>query len=159
MTIDYHNSKIYKIEPTCPCEDGDVYIGSTSQLRLCDRWNNHTSKYKKKENNTTARILFDKYGVENCRIILIEAFSCNSKEDLTAREAHFIQTILCVNIHYKHNNPYTTHKEHQKNYRKNNKDQIKEYAKEYGKKYRKNNKDKIKEYNKIYRQNHPKLTF
>lgn len=41
--------------------------------------------------------LFDKHGVDNCRIILLEAFPCKSKEELTARESFYIQSIKCVN--------------------------------------------------------------
>ena len=97
MPVDYQNSKIYKIEPTCDHNEGDIYIGSTSRVRLCDRWDNHKSKHKNGKNSTTSRILFNKYGISNCRIVLIEAFPCNSKEELISKEAHFIQTVLCIN--------------------------------------------------------------
>ena len=33
--------------------------------------------------------LFEKYGVENCKIILIEKYPCNDKDDLVAREEYW----------------------------------------------------------------------
>ena len=95
---DYQNGKIYMIQPTCACEEGEIYIGSTARARLCDRWDGHKSSFKF-GSATSSKILFDKYGIKNCRIILIEAFPCNTKEELTAREAHYIKTRLCVNKH------------------------------------------------------------
>lgn len=41
--------------------------------------------------------LFDKYGVENCEIVLLESVNCNSKEELLARERWFIENNKCVN--------------------------------------------------------------
>lgn len=100
----YDNGKIYKIESDL----GDlIYIGSTTKERLSSRLAQHVYVYRNKPKdgvpkkgkspNYTSTILFDKYGVENCKIILIENYSCKSKDELTAREAHYIQTMQCVN--------------------------------------------------------------
>jgi hypothetical protein len=40
--------------------------------------------------------LFEKFGVEICRIVLFEMFPCSSRDELTAREAT-IQSLKCVN--------------------------------------------------------------
>ena len=42
-------------------------------------------------------ILFDEYGVEHCRILLIENCGCNSKEELLKREGFYIKEMECVN--------------------------------------------------------------
>jgi ribosome-interacting GTPase 1 len=41
--------------------------------------------------------LFDKYGIDNCDIILLELVEANSKDELYTTEAHYIKTINCVN--------------------------------------------------------------
>ena len=45
----------------------------------------------------TSFLIFDKYGLENCKITLLEDVSCSSKNELLAREAHYIRTMKCVN--------------------------------------------------------------
>lgn len=49
----------------------EEYIGSTRQ-RLAKRWSDHVSSYKKGLNTCNSRLLFDKYGVDNCLITLID---------------------------------------------------------------------------------------
>ena len=41
--------------------------------------------------------IFEKYGVENCKIVLIEMYPCDTKDELHKREAHYITTTVCVN--------------------------------------------------------------
>ena len=97
--VNYQNGKIYKIEDV----GGNMcYIGSTTKDFLSKRMVEHRSKYKTWCNdNTSIRFSvfknFQKYGVENCRIVLIELFPCDSKDELTSRESHFMHTIDCVN--------------------------------------------------------------
>ena len=43
--------------------------------------------------------IFDTYGIDNCRIVLIETYPCESRHQLTSREAHYIRTVACVNQH------------------------------------------------------------
>ena len=102
MTINYKNGKIYKIEPRGDHSEGDVYIGSTTKEYLSQRMTAHRSDYKSfkkgiREHKLTSFDLFDKYGVENCDIILLESVEANSKDELVSREAHYIRTIKCVN--------------------------------------------------------------
>jgi len=96
--IDYQKRKIYKIESHLRDK---IYIGSTTNEYLCQRMRGHRKNYNqwKKENRdlTTSFILFEEYGIDNCEIILIEAYPCNSKDELKSREAHYIKTIKCVN--------------------------------------------------------------
>ncbi len=37
--------------------------------------------------------------MDGCRIILVELCPCDTKDELLKREAHYIQTSDCVNIH------------------------------------------------------------
>ena len=162
----YSNGKIYKIEPING-EDGDVYIGSTTKQYLSQRMTAHRTKYKSFLNgkycNVTSFKLFEKYGVENCKIILLELVNANTKDELLAREAHHIKSVACVN----RNIPLQTDKEyykankdailiHKKEYREANKDAILIQKKEYykankdailiqKKEYQKANRDKINE--------------
>ena len=133
---DYQKSKIYEIVND---ETDEKYIGSTSVL-LCKRMAQHRSDYKHVYlkygymKQTSARIL--KYA--SAKIILIENYPCNSKEELEARERYWIKNSKCVNrVH-----PGRTSKE----YREENKEKIKEMKK----KYFENNKERLKEKNKKY---------
>ncbi len=45
----------------------------------------------------TSYNLFDKYGIDNCKITLLEVCSCTSRDELIARESHYIRTMKCVN--------------------------------------------------------------
>ena len=176
--VKYSEGKIYKIESHV----GDmVYYGSTTKKRLCDRMTFHRSGYnhwlKGKCNMVMAFKLFEQYGIENCKIVLIENCPCESKDELTSREAYFIRNFYCANKVV----PGRTDKEYYednknrilencKEYRENNKDKILKYHKEYyennkdkNKEYRENNKDKIKQYyednkNKILEQGKIKMT-
>lgn len=98
--VNYSNGKIYKIVPT----NGDniCYIGSTTKQYLSQRMDSHRACYRKWEKNkdknlTTSVELFEKYGIENCKIVLIENFPCNSKDELEKREGEYIKTLNCIN--------------------------------------------------------------
>ena len=41
--------------------------------------------------------MLDKYGVDNCHIILLETFPCGSVDELRAREAYYIRNTPCTN--------------------------------------------------------------
>jgi hypothetical protein len=142
-SINYNNGKIYKIEPICEYEDGDIYIGSTTKQYLSQRMTAHRAKYNQYKNNkcnkTKSFDLFDKYGIDNCQIVLLELVNVESKNELYQREAYYIRTLKCVNKYI----PLRTGKE----YRETNKEKIKEYDKEY----REANKEKIKKYDKEYK--------
>ena len=96
----YQCGKIYKIEAQNE-DEGDIYIGSTTKNTLAERMTRHRSSYKRWKNGETNYVtsfkLFDKYGIENCKIYLIENFPCNTKDELKSREGHFIKSMTCVN--------------------------------------------------------------
>ena len=98
--INYNNGKIYKIEPVCDHDEGDIYIGSTTKKYLADRMCDHRADFKrqsKTKKTISSFTLFEKYGVENCKIYLILLYPCNTKDELLSKEAEYIRTLKCVN--------------------------------------------------------------
>ena len=170
--VNYNDGKIYKIEPICVHDECDIYIGSTTKKYLSQRMDNHRCDYKRwkdcKCNKVTVYDIFDKYGVENCQIILIELVNASSKDELYAREKHHIKTLSCVNkviigrtrteylqdnkehtaqrnkVYYDNNKTHIV--EMSVNYYNNNKEAILEARKEYYDK----NKEILNERNKQY---------
>ncbi len=143
----YQKGKIYKI-----VDNGYnmTYYGSTIEKYLCNRMSKHKRKYKlyREKNEYTSFIIFEKYGIENCKIELVENYPCNSKEELLKREGYYIKNNECVNKnisgrtqkeYYEDNKEKI--KENTKIWRENNK----EYYKQKKKEYREKNKEKIKE--------------
>ena len=92
-TRDYSKGKIYKIE----CLNGDaddIYIGSTTKQFLSQRMTKHREDYRiwlnhdKSINLLPYRIkyltsykVFEKYGIENCIITLLESVNVNTLDD------------------------------------------------------------------------------
>jgi len=162
--VNYSKAKIYKIEPICEHEAGDVYIGSTTKEYLSQRMVNHRKDYRGWLRGAcrcvTVFKLFEKYGIENCRIELLECVNASCKDELIAREAFYIRAMNCVNKVI----PDRTKEEWGREYYKNNKEEISESQKKYyennraailerTQKYRENNKEKINEYQQKYREN------
>lgn len=92
----YQNGKIYKIQPNIEHEEGEVYIGSTINS-LSYRFSKHKSDYKKQDVFYTSFKIFDKYGIENCNIFLIENYPSDTKKQLRTREDYYIKINQCVN--------------------------------------------------------------
>jgi hypothetical protein len=135
--------KIYKIIS----DNTDmIYIGSTILKLLCSRYANHTCNYKKYTNGIGKKqsSSFDvlKYG--NNKIILIELYPCNSKDELHAREQYYIDLNKsnCVNKlkSFIGENKEEYKKQSKKEYRIKNIEKIKIQRKQF----REDNKDKFK---------------
>ena len=98
MPTDYQKTKIYKIESHL---GNKIYVGSTAKEYLSQRFQQHKVQYKRWKNGKVGKYtsfeLFDEYGIENCQIVLIEAYPCNSKDEKNAKEGHYIKTLNCVN--------------------------------------------------------------
>ena len=96
----------------------------------------HRNRYKKwKEGSndyTTCYNIFDKYGIENCEIYLIEKFPCDTKDELHSREGYYIQNNSCVNKCIAGRS--------KREYYEDNRDSILERVKQY----RQDNIDKVK---------------
>ena len=166
----YQNGKIYKL---INIEGTLTYIGSTTQS-LAKRKANHHSNYKNWINGTyhfvSSYKIFDD-DEDGCQIVLLEAFPCETKEELEKRERYYIENNECVNKV----RPTRTQKEYyednkdkilemNRKYRSNNEDQYQKYQNQYReenkeklqeqkKNYYKDNKDKINNNVKIYREN------
>ncbi len=134
--------KVYIIQPIVGGEDGDIYIGSTTQ-ELDRKLRAHKSDYNKwlrgKKLYLTSFSLFEKYGFENCKITLVS--DDNVYDTPQQKKAHYIHLIECCNKVMTGQSPLE--------YRAVNKDKLKEQSKLY----RENNKDKLKEQSKLYRDN------
>ena len=139
-TKDFSKAKIYKIVSS---QTDKCYIGSTIKEYLSNRLSAHKYDYKiwkeGKKNHITS---FDILQYDDAEIILIENYPCKDINELRARERFWIDSSDCVNK-YK---PGRTDKE----YRSENKDQIRKYKQTYYKE----NKEEIKKINNQYRQDH-----
>ena len=143
----YKRGKIYRIY----CED-ECYIGSTIEPYISNRLSGHKKAYKYflngKHRKVTSFLLFEKYGIDNCKIELIESYPCEDINQLTAREGYYIRnTKGCVNKYIMGRTTeeyYEDNKEKIKEYR----DQYKEKIIIYNKEYYEDNKDKLKKYKK-----------
>lgn len=95
--VNYKNGKIYKIMSN---QTDKIYIGSTTKLYLSDRMGKHRDDFHRwiegKCNYITSFELFE---FNDVKIILIESYSCNSKDELKMREQYWIDKFkdICVN--------------------------------------------------------------
>jgi hypothetical protein len=145
----YQNGKIYQIVSFS--HPDLIYYGSTIQT-LSMRFAGHRRDTKKENSNSSKQIIcFD-----DAKILLIENYPCNSKEELNKREGEYIRNNICVNKriegrtkeeYYEDNKELI--KEKNKEYYEGNREKIKENSKIYND----NNKEKITEKQKIYRDN------
>jgi hypothetical protein len=160
---DYQKGKIYKIVTLN--NEKDVYVGSTVKHYLCDRFQKHKQNFKNNEPCSSKEIL--KHG--DAKIVLIENFPCDSKDELHARELYHIKQ--CKNNGFNVVNilmPGKTEEEKKalkaktdKAYREAQGEILKEKKKEYyeankekhaerAKKYREENAELIKQRKKAY---------
>ena len=157
----YENGKIYKI--VCNIT-GDVYIGATTQ-KLSQRLTQHVSSSKKTLRPLKSRDLILR---GDYQIVLIENYSCNSKEELERKEREHIEANICVNrymptrtikewcdanketLSIKNKEYRNTNKEvisvKQKEYRDSHKEEIALLQKDYYNKHKESIKSKSNEY-------------
>ncbi len=151
----YHESKIYKIVST---KTKNVYIGSTTNKYLCNRFGQHAFEYRKWTNGDKKYryvTSFDILKFDDAEIILVEKFPCESKDELTARERYWIDnTPNCINKIKPTRTPQQYYEDkraiilqRQKEYQRKNKEAIALNAKtkincECGSAYTKSNRNK-----------------
>lgn len=132
IAIDYSNSFVYKL---C-CNDVDIteiYIGSTSNMRqrkhkhktACNNPNN------KEYNRYKYQFIRDNGGFSNWSMIMIEHVECDTKQELLARERHYIEQLK---PHLNKQLPLRS------------KQQLQQYHKQYSKQYRVDNKQRLKQH-------------
>ena len=146
----YQQGKIYQIYDNT---NGNKYIGSTCKKTLASRLAQHVYQYKRyvAGKSMTKITSFDILKNSDYAISLLEECSCETKDQLLARERFHIENNICVNKIC----PIRTEQEHreqtrlrQRKYVQNNKEKLKLYReqnKEYNKQYREQNKEKLKE--------------
>jgi hypothetical protein len=137
----------------------ECYIGSTlNKLRF--RFQEHKQRYKQHKDTGYGHVsvfqLFDKYGIENCKIMLIKQYDVCDHAHLRVYETLWlirsktaINKMMPFNIKWLYN----------RHYRQENSEKIKQYyqensekIKEKKKQYRQENSEKIKEKKKQYYQ-------
>jgi tRNA nucleotidyltransferase/poly(A) polymerase len=172
--------KVYKIVAG---QGTECYVGSTrADLRI--RMFEHRRKYRawKKGKNDKRSVfeLFEKYGVENCRMVLIKEYDVVDKRHLEVYETLWMKKLRAINklepcgglLKKEHQKQYGKQYreanlemigEKKKQYRKANLEMIGEKKKQYyktnaemisekQKQYYKTNKERLKEYQKQYNQ-------
>ncbi|ARF11755.1 hypothetical protein Klosneuvirus_2_191 [Klosneuvirus KNV1] len=93
--VDYQNGKIYKIISSQMIK---CYVGSTALKQLSTRLVGHKSSYKSYQNNKNHYFTsFEIVQYDDCEIVLVENFPCNSEEELHIREGYWIKQLDCVN--------------------------------------------------------------
>ena len=138
----YQQGKIYKLISS---ETDKIYIGSTCKKYLSQRLQDHKTDYKKWKKNREYRKItsFDLLELGDIEIILIETYSCNSKDELIARERYWMEQNKEIIIN-KVIRPIIS-KEENKERKKQYYEENKEEKKELNKQYREANKEQIKE--------------
>jgi len=136
-----------------PLDNSFCYIGSTFN-RLHKRFEGHKKNYKYQYGDVSIHEYFDKYGIENFKIIKIKSYNVIRTHKKDFKHLHAYETLWvnktknCVNkiVPFQ---PLKKEKikEYSKEYYKENKEKRKKQIKEH---YN-NNKEKIKEYKKEYK--------
>ena len=135
-TKNYQNGKIYQVVDIAYEQ---CYFGSTIDT-LPNRFKGHKTTYQQylngnKRKYTSLFDMFDKFGIENCKIELVENYVCSSIAELHKREGYYIKNNDCINKNIsgrsakeRYNDNPEPYKEKNKNYYQNNKNgRIKEY--------------------------------
>ena len=145
----YEKGKIYQIVDV---GFNKCYIGSTTESlsRRMARHREHYNAYLagSKRKFERSMMLFDEFGIDNCRIFLIKIFECNDRQELEREEGREILKNLdkCVNknvVGRTKKEYYYDNQERLLQQKKQHRiDNIEKY-KEKDKRYAEKNKDKI----------------
>ena len=126
---DYKNGKIYCVRNNIT---DDIYVGSTTQP-LSKRMAKHRQDSRREiKMHRPFYLKVNELGIENFYIELIEECPCESLEQLRKREGHYIRKMGTLNQHIA-GRTFKEWLEHNK-----------ENKKQYDKEYREQNKDNIK---------------
>lgn len=122
---DYKLSKIYKLESQI---GNACYYGSTTNPRLSTRFANHRAKYKMHLAGTYHYVTsFEVLKHPDARILLVQNCPCDTKDELTAFESHYITNCECVNK----NNPKKI-------------DDMQQYKKEHNREYKEHHRERLR---------------
>ena len=119
--VNYQLGKIYKIVSD---KTDKVYVGSTTKKTLAQRMAQHRNNFKRFKQGLCCNVTsFNILELGDAKIILIENFPCNNKDELHKRERYWIEQMECVNKYRPTRNA--------KEYYEDNKNEISEYRKKY----------------------------
>jgi len=156
--IDYKKGKIYKIVNDL---NDEIYVGSTVNT-LSQRMAHHKYDFERYPDRKIYKFIRDIGGDwSHCKIILIEDYPCERKEQLLQREQYY-KKIATLNNYNCFGFDKKRKKKYNKEYREANKDKIKEYKEKY---YESNKGAKInicicgKEYTKWNKSQHEKTKY
>lgn len=94
------NTRIGRVYKIISKHGNEIYIGSTFNTTR-DRFRQHKYDYNRYVKNDTnfcaAYILFDKYGYENCHIILIKEYEVIDRHHLQVYESLWIKKLASIN--------------------------------------------------------------
>jgi hypothetical protein len=156
----YQLGKIYKITSE---HTDKIYVGSTCKKLLCQRLAAHSSNFNQwKKGKTDYTSSFELLGLGSVQITLLEAYPCETKDELLAKEKYWIEqykdNIVNKNIPIRTiDEKKEIRKKHDKKYYEEYKEKISEKQKKYceenkqiiiekAKKYYEENKEKAKKY-------------
>ena len=151
--MEYRHGKIYQILNNI---DDSVYVGSTCQS-LSERMSKHRWSMKTNRHKGLLCDRIEEFGIDAFYIELIEEYPCNSKEQLRAREGHYIRERGTLNKQIAGRTKQEFNQEwYKKNVGYNHKyyEQNKDIILEQNKLYRETHKDMILEQSKLYRETH-----
>ena len=96
--VNYRLTRFYTIDSVFSDANEPVYIGATTKQYLSQRMPSYRDAYKSfKAGQGSYNGVFDKFGIENCRILLLEKYPCDNINELQAKKQELINNIRCVN--------------------------------------------------------------
>ena len=144
----YQRGKIYKLISN---QTEDVYYGSTIEKTITNRLSRHRMDYKYwltgKHHYLTS---YEIVTYDDCKIILVENFPCNTKYELTAREQYYIDNNKCINKQKA--NTGLSREEYTKQYNQVNKDKINEKNRQYHLDHKDEDSERHRRYNQEHKQ-------
>ena len=117
-----------------------LYIGSTNNKFLLDRWSSHIRAYIRGNKFTTAHIIFDRYGLDGCNIELIKDVGHNNINHLRFLEGALIRELKLGKNNFECVN-HRIDRRSSKQWFEDNKEKVRKYKKEY---YEKNKEKWLK---------------
>ena len=135
------------------------YLGSTCE-ELSKRMARHRGHYKDYQKGNCRHLtvfdIFDKHGVDHCKIELVEYYPCTNRAELLRREGWYIQQTECVNkliMGRTKEEAKEAYKNVKQAYYHNNKEHVKDKVKAYCEE----NAQKVKEQHAQYYQKNKEM--
>lgn len=142
----YQNGKIYKIVSNYTDE---VYIGSSAQKYLSMRMRQHRDEFKLWKKDSTKRKYISSFEIlkyDDARIVLVENYPCESKDQLRQQEEHHRKLHAEAVNKQKAYQSHEQHLQYMRTWHHENKEHVAERAKEYRENHREELLKKKKEY-------------